>query len=286
MKGRKPILLLTKALNYRNCTYLLLDERMVNMRLLSILFPAIMLCFLCGNTFAYLNATYLNTTVVLSNSTDARVVETLTINMSNSSVGQYLQDRQAINLTISQWSSVLHTNLLIQHIFNPSSSISGFTLLPGPLLYSNGKSAQASLTISYLAHNISTVSNIGPRKFEYTLNGTVLNFEHSASGVSLPPNSRFNIIIPKESVLVSVYPAPDFPPPNFLGTYNNVTLYSWYESEPLSKFTFSYLVTESLQGEVVTYFQSIYFSYTQQLYLLIIILVSVMAVYIYVKVFF
>ncbi len=256
------------------------------MRLLSILLPAIMLCFLCGNTFAYINATYLNTTVVLNTSTTARVIETLTINMSNSSIAQYLQDRQAINLTLNQWSSVLHTNLLIQHIFNPSSSIRGFTLLPGSLLYSNGKTAQASLTISYRAYNISTITNVGPRKFDYSFNNSALNFQHSAGGESLPPNSRFNIIIPKGTSLVSVYPAPDFPPPNFFGSYTNVTLYSWYEGEPLTKFTFSYLVTQSLQDEVVSFFGSIYFGYTEQIYLFIIILVSVIAVYIYVKVFF
>ncbi len=255
------------------------------MRIFPILFSAILLCLLCGNAFAYLNATYLNTTVILNTSTTAKVVETLTINMSNSSVQQYLQDREAINLTLADWSSTLHTGLLIQHIFNPSSSIARFTLLPGPLLYSNGRTAQATLTITYLAYNITSVTNVGPRKFDYQLASSALNFQHSASGQSLPVDARFNIIIPKGTELVSIYPAPDFPPPNFLGSYNNVTSFSWYEAEPLSKFTFSYLVTQSLQGEVVSYFNSVYFGYSQQIFLFIIILVSVMAVYIYVKVF-
>src|SRR5271155_3739589 len=131
------------------------------MRINSALFSAILLCFLFGNTFAYLNATYLNTTVILNTSTTARVVETVIINMSNSSVGQYLQDRQAINLTLSNWDSVLHTNLLIQHIFNPNSSVSKFTLLPGPLLYDNSQTAQAILTMTYVSYNITTVTNVG-----------------------------------------------------------------------------------------------------------------------------
>lgn len=255
------------------------------MRLILGLFSVMLICLLSGNTFAYINATYLNTTVVLNTSTTARVIETVTINMSNSSVPQYLQDRLAINLTLSGWASALHSNLIIQHIFNPSSSIGGFTLLPGPLVYSNSRTAQASLTISYLAYNISTVTNVGPRKFDYIFNSTALNFQHSASGEALPPNARFNIIIPKGTSLISIYPAPDFPPPNFFGTYSNVTQFSWYEGEPLSKFKFSYLVTESLQDEVVSYFNSVYLGYTQEIYLLVIIFASVMAVYIYVKIF-
>lgn len=256
------------------------------MRIIPILFAAVFLCFFLGNTFASINATYLNTTVVLNTSTSARVIETLTLNISNSSVGEYLQDRQAINLTINDWATVLHTNLLIQHVFNPSSSIARFTLLPGPLLYSNGRNAEASLTISYIAYNVTSVTNVGPRKFDYTFDSSALNFEHSAGGQSLPANTRFNIIIPQGTELISIYPSPDFPPPNFLGTYNNVTTFSWYEAEPLSKFTFSYLVTQSLQDEVVTYFNSVYSGYTQQIYLFIIILASVIAVYIYVKVVF
>lgn len=255
------------------------------MRIISFLFSAILLCFFVGNTSAYLNATYLNTTVILNTSTSARVVETITINMSNASVSQYLQDRQAINLTISDWASVLHTNLLIQHIFNPNASIRGFSLLPGPLQFSNGKTAQASLTIVYIAQNVATINNVGPRKFDYIFNSGALNFQHSAGGESLPVNARFNIIIPKGTQLVSIYPAPDFPPPDFLGTYANVTTYSWYEAEPLSKFTFSYLVTQSLQSEVITYFSSLYFGYTDQIYLLVIILLSIISVYIYAKVF-
>lgn len=255
------------------------------MRMAQLLFSAALVLFLSGISSAYMNVTYLNTTVVLNTSTSARVVETLTINMSNSSVAQYLQDRQALNLTLSEWAAVLHTNLLIQHIVNPDSSISNFTLLPGPLLYSNSRTAEARLTMSYVAHNITSMMNVGPRRFEYMVDSAALNFQHAPGGESLPQNARFNILIPRGTELVAVYPAPDFPPPSFLGTYNNVTAFSWYEGEPLTKFKFSYLVTQSLQEEVVSYFNSMYKGYTQQIYLLIIILLSVTSVYVYVKVF-
>ena len=52
------------------------------------------LCIISTNVFAYLNVTSLNTTVILSKNTSAEVVETLIVNMSNSSIGQYLQDRR------------------------------------------------------------------------------------------------------------------------------------------------------------------------------------------------
>lgn len=242
------------------------------------------LCLLSGNVFAYLNVTSFNTTVILNKSSSAVIVETFLVNMSNSSVGQYLQDRQAINLTLSDWGAVLHTNLLIQHIFNPNSSISGFTFLPGPIINRYGQGAQAILTMRYVAYNITTVQNIGPRKFVYTFDSGALNFEHTVSGQALPQNSRFNIVIPVDTTLVSVYPEPDYPYPNSVGDYGNATSFSWYEGEPLSEFSFSYLSTESLQQEVTTYFSTLYGNFTQQIYLLIIILASIFLIYVYVKV--
>ena len=250
-----------------------------------LLFYILPLLLLSTNVFAYLNVTYLNTTVILNKSTSAEVVETLLVNMSNSSVGQYLQDRQSINLKLSDWSTVLHTDLLIQHIFNPNSSISGFTFLPGPIINHYGQGAQAILTMRYTAYNITTVQNIGPRKFVYTFNPAAFNFEHTKAGEALPQNARFNIIIPADTRLVTVYPEPDYPYPSFVGNYNNDTLFSWYEGEPLAEFSFSYLATESLQQEVTTYFANLYTNFTQQIYLLVIILASIFSIYVYVKVF-
>lgn len=251
-------------------------------RLLLYIIPLILLS---TNASAFMNVTYLNTTVILNKSGSAEVFENLLVNMSNSSVQQYLLDRQSINLTLTQWRSVLHTDLLIQHIFNPNSSIAGFTLLPGPIINNYGQGAQAIITMRYVANNITTEQNIGPRKFLYTFDGAALNFEHVGSGEALQQNARFNIIIPRGTKLVSIYPEPDFPYPNFLGNYGNATSFSWYEGEPLSAFSFSYLSTESLQEEVTKYFINLYGNFTQQIYLLLIILVSIFLVYIYVKVF-
>ena len=252
-------------------------------RLLLYIIPLILLS---TNTFAFMNVTYLNTTIILNKSSSAEVIENLFVNISNSSVQQYLLDRQSINLTLTQWISVLHTDLLIQHVFNPNSSISGFTLLPGPIINNYyGQGAHAIITMRYVARNVTTDQNIGPRKFLYTFDSAALNFEHVGSGEALPQNARFNIIIPQGTKLVSIYPEPDYPYPNFLGNYGNATSFSWYEGEPLSAFSFSYLSTESLQQEVTRYFTDLYGSFTQQIYLLLIILVSIFLVYVYVKVF-
>ena len=250
-----------------------------------ILLWLIPLCLLSTNVFAYINVAYLNTTVILNKSTTAEVVETLLVNMSNSSAGLYLQDRQSINLTLGDWSYVLHTNLLIQHITSPNGSISDFTFLPGPIIDRNNRTAQAMLTMRYYASNVTTVKNIGPRKFDYTFNSAALDFEHVASGDALPQNARLNIIIPAGTRVISAYPEPDYPYPSFVGNYGNTTTFSWYQGEPLSEFKFSYLETESLQDEVINYFANLYANYTQQIYLVIIILAGILAVYIYVKVF-
>ncbi len=243
------------------------------------------LCLVSAETFASMNVSYITTTAVLNRTTSARVVESVLINISNSSINQYLQDRQAINLTLGDWGTALHTKTLIQHIFNPNSSISNFTLLPGPIIDQTPNGGKATLTMVYTAYNITTIRNVGPRKFDYSFNSQSLNFEHTASGESLPQNTRFNIIISKGTEEVSIYPAPDYPYPNFVGNYNNVTTFSWYAGEPLSKFTFSYIVTQSLQDEVTSYFAGVYSAYTQQIYLALIILASILSVYIYVKVF-
>ena len=115
---------------------------------------------------AYFNATFLNTTIVLNeNTSSAHVVESLNVYISNSSVSQYQQYRQAINLTLSKWQNALQINLLFQHILNPKSSVSNFTFLPGPISYLGLSGAgNAQLTMSYYVSNIVTVSQIAPRK--------------------------------------------------------------------------------------------------------------------------
>lgn len=240
---------------------------------------------LATNAYASMNITYVNTTVFLNQSSTAKVVETFLVKMTNSTVPTYLSDRQAINLTIGEWRQALSTDLLIQHVFNPNSSIKDFTFLPGPIISNNGQTAYAIITMSYIAYNITTVQNIGPRKFDYLFDSSALNFEHTASGEALPTDLRFNIVIPKGSEVSDLFPEPDYPYPNSEGTYNNDTLISWDEGEPLSGFTFSYIVTQSLQDEVTAYFVNMYNGYTQQIYLVTIILAGMLAVYIYAKVF-
>ncbi len=242
-------------------------------------------CLIMTTVLASMNVTYLDTTVILSNSTNARVVEQFTLNISNSSITTYLGDRQALNLSINGWRNVLGSDLLIQHIFSPNGSISNFTILPGPLMNQDPQGAQAILTMSYIAENVTAVQNVGPRKFAYVFDGASLNFEHTASGEALPQNARLNIDIPQGAQIAYVYPAPDYPYPNYLGTYKNVTGMSWYEGEPLTKFSLSYVVNESMQAEVVDFFVRMYNDYTQQIYLLAIILVGMLSVYIYAKVF-
>ena len=231
------------------------------------------------NAKAYFNVTYINTTVVLGSNTTAHVIENILVYVSNSSVSQYQQDRGALTFTLSDWQKAIGSPTIVQHIVNPTSSITNFTFLPGPLVDINAQGGQAELTMIYYVNNVTNFTNIAPRIFQYNFNDYVFNFQHASSGQILSPDTKLNIRIPYGAQLVSVYPAPDSPPPDTVGSYPNDTTFSWYASEPLSKFRFSYTVQESLQEEVIGYFTYVYKTYTALLYLLLIALIALAAFY-------
>ncbi len=228
---------------------------------------------------AYINVTYINTTVILGPNATGKVVEVLSLYLSsNVSINQYMQDRAAINLTLSGWQKALNTNLLVEHILNPTSSVSGFAFLPGPVT-TVGTAGIAQITMSYYVGNITSVKEIAPRKFEYTFNDNVFNFIHTASGEALPQSGRLNLIIPTGSQVLSIYPLPDYPSISFLGNYTNDTIFSWYAGEPLSKFTFAYVVTQTMGQEVLSYFGSLLTVYRVELFAFIFIVIVIVAAY-------
>ena len=228
---------------------------------------------------AYINVTYVNTTVILGQNTTGKVVEVLNLYLSsNVSVKQYMQDRAAINLTLSEWQKALNTNLLVEHILNPTSSVSNFTFLPGPVT-SAGTAGIAQITMSYYVGNITSVEEVAPRKFEFTFNNNVFNFVHTASGEALLSDGRLNLIIPAGSQVLSIYPLPDYPSISLIGNYTNETMFSWYSGEPLSKFTFTYIVTQTLGQEVFSYFESLLTVYRVELFAFIFVVIVIVAAY-------
>ncbi len=253
------------------------------MRILLIVLALLFSVSAMTQVHAYFMVTTTNTTVILLPNNTAHVIDTINLFISNSSEQQYIQDRAAVNPTIGDWEAALQISGIQEHIINPKSSIHSFTFLPGPLRYTeNG--ATAYLTMDYYVYNVTTVSSIGPRKFEYTFNDVVFNFVNTASGEALPQNARLNIIIPKGAGLVSVYPLPDSPQSTFLGTFENDTAFSWYLGEPLSKFSFSYVLSESPQEEIVNFFSGIYESYAALIYIAIIAIAFLIVLYLYNKV--
>jgi hypothetical protein len=231
---------------------------------------------------AYYNLTYVNTTVVLNQNQSAHVVEELGLYVSNSSINQYLQNRDAIGLNLSYWQQILYTKTLSEHIVSPKYGVYHFEFFPGPLTRADN-GGYATLTMNYYVFNVTNVANIAPRKFEYTFNSSVFNFEHVASGQVLPYNTRLNIILPKGSQIISVYPLPDYPQPNLINNYYNVTYLSWNSGELLAKFSLVYVSTETLQKEVVTYFSNMYESYKVELALLILVALAAISYYAYRK---
>ncbi len=243
-------------------------------------FSAVLLA-LIANSYAGINVTYVNTTVILGTNTTAHVIEIFTLQVSgNASIQEYQQDRAALNLTLADWQKVLFSGLFTEHIMNPKSSISNVTFLPGPLLIGYA-SDTALLTVDYYALNASTVTNTAPRKFQYLFNTSVFNYPHSSSGEALPTSARLNLLIPQGAQVASIYPLPDLPSPTLVNDYKNVTEFSWNSGEPLSKFTFSYIVTQTLQQEVLSYFGNVYTNYALDIVFIVIILVVVLGVYFY-----
>ncbi len=265
--------------------YIHKDSDGVEMKLGYLLLVAIAIA-LIGNANAYYNVTYLNTTVILNPNSSAHVVETVGIFVSNASVTQYVQSRDAVstNGQLSSWQKIIYSTQLTEHIVNIHHSAYGFDFLPGPLVkqYNGGS---AILTMSYYVNNVTTVSNIAPRKFEYTFNNSVFNFESTTSGQALPYDTRLNIIIPKGAQLNKTYPLPDNPQPTseYLNQYTNYTSFSWFSGEPLEQFSFSFIITQSLQDEVFAYFAGIYGRYSEALYLALAAVIAIVLVYVYLK---
>ncbi len=232
------------------------------------------------------NATYIvtavNTTVSLKTNTSAYVSEILRVSVSNTSVSQYTQDRLALNLTLSQWQNIIGPELT-QHILNPKGSIYDFGFVPGPLINSNnGKIAY--LQMIYLVTNVTTVNETAPRTFVYSFNNDVFNFQHAESGVVLGENTTLTIILPQGAKLDSVYPPPDSPAFGFSQGYRNATSFSWYSNEPLSKFDLTFTVEQSLQGEVLQFFEDAGNWISSVAYLLLALAIAAFIVYTYYKV--
>jgi hypothetical protein len=172
----------------------------------------------------------------------------------------------------------------VEHILNPKSSISNFTFLPGPIVPAGNGGGYASLTMSYDAHDVASVNSVAPRQFEYSLNNSIFNFLHTASGQSLLPNTRLTITVPNGTQVVSMYPLPDSPQPNSFGKYSGSS-FSWFSGEPLQGFNFIYIVTQTPQQEVVQYFNSVYSNYRTLVYALIMLVVAAIVIYVYIKIF-
>ncbi len=234
-----------------------------------------------SNTYAYYNITYVNTTVILNGNTSAHVVEQFTLFVSNSSYSQYESNRNAVNLSLSHWQQVLYTTQLQENLIGRGHSIYNFEFLPGPLVVQTQNGGIATLSLNYYINNVTNMSNIAPRKFEYVFNSSLFNFQSTANGQILPVDTRLNIVIPNGAQIVSVYPIPDSPHINARGSYANTTTFSWYSGELLSSFTFDYATTQSLQAEVLAYLQGIYSNYTPELYAILIIIIALAIAYLY-----
>lgn len=198
----------------------------------------------------------LNVTMNLNPNTSAQVNEVLRVLVSNSSVSQYSTNRLALNLTLSDWQKLLGP-MLVQHVINPNENLYNFKLFPGPITTQAGQST-AYVIMTYTVPNVTSVNETSPRQFLYRFNPKVFNFNHGVSGEVLIGNTTLTIIVPQGATIVSAYPTPDMPTYSALSNYKNISSVSWLSAEPLSKFSFTFLMQQSIQGEVASFFRSAY----------------------------
>lgn len=222
-----------------------------------------------------------NVTLTLNTNTSTQVTETLAVLISNQSVQQYETDRLALNLTLSDWQAQIGPSLQ-QHIINPTSGIYDFKFLPGPVTKQNGQNI-ALMIMTYNVSNVTVFNETAPRQFTYRFDPRVFNFEHGASGEVLSQNTTLTMIVPEGAQITSVYPLPDYPQYAFTTNYKNVTKVSWFYGEPLSKFSLQFVVKQSIQSEVESFFNTIYQKLGLFTYVLIAAIVILFIIYVYLR---
>jgi len=234
---------------------------------------------LVGLTHASYNITRINVNVFLNPNTSAHVNETVNVSISPDSVRQYTTNRAALNLTLSKWQALLGPSI-VQHIINQKGSIYNFDFLPGPVVHAS-TGYYAYLVMSYDVNNATSVNQTTPRVFVYTFNPAVFNFENGASGEILNPNTTLTLSIPSGSRIESVYPLPDVPASGIANNYKNITSVSWLSGEPLSRFKFIFVISESLRTEVTRFLASVYYAFGTGSYAIIAGIIIVLVLYVY-----
>jgi hypothetical protein len=246
---------------------------------LNILLVLVLLSMLLLSAKATYTVQNLNTTLTLNKNTSGAVTETFKVSINNASVSQYSTNRLALNLTLSDWQQLIGP-MLVQHIINSNESLYNFKFFPGPVVTVGGQNT-AYIIMTYTVNNVTTVNETAPRQFLYQFNPKVLNFEHAVSGEVLTGNTTFTIVVPSGAVIKSAYPVPDQPPYAFTQNYDNITSVSWLYGEPLSKFSFTFLITQSLQEEVGKFFESAYNFFGIFTYIIIAAAILLFMVYTY-----
>ncbi len=262
--------------------FILIQGYALMRRIIALAFLALAAVLLVQSVGASYRIQNINTTIALNgNNTTAQVSEIINVYVSNSSYVQYNKDRIALNLTLSDWQSIIGPSLT-QYIDNPEYGLYGFKFFPGPLVR-GANNYTASLLMSYYVKNVTSVKNVAPRLFLYTFNSAVLNFEHAASGEVLPNDTTFTITLPKGAVIESVYPNPDSPASLVLDNNTNVTKVSWYDGEPLDNFKLTYVTKQSLQNEVGSFFVGIYKKLGILTYIIGILVIVLFLIYTYLR---
>jgi hypothetical protein len=171
---------------------------------------------------------------------------------------------------LATWKDRIGLNDIRYHVSSNVVEIRNLRIRPQPVQRCNlgAGTCEADLIFDYdvypIMHNASIVNNTGlfitenfkPRTTRYDLNTAALSFGTTSDGdIMLPKEATLTFIIPKDSSSIYVQPLPqdlaDMRPP-----LKGVTTFAWGNTV-LPKFEFTFEREESLETEILQFFQSI-----------------------------
>jgi len=199
---------------------------------------------------------------------------------------------------IQNWFYKLQLPDLIYHIGGKDVEVDNLAILPEPVqkVYKNG---YTTISITYTVLEPKTIKNnestqyIGlfilektkPRTTKYLLNRQAFLNTNDNGDLILSPNTKLTLLLPKNSKITTIYPLPhtlkDSLPPFYVSTI------SWTK-QILPKFTLEFEIEDTLESEIVGFFNSIQYKINEKIQgsegiptLIILIIVVVSIVYLH-----
>ncbi len=187
----------------------------------------------------------------------AHVTEVFNIFLTNSETADtYERAKGAINLTVESWRA--QTNLQALRYYVSNVDANSVLVKPQRVAPPNPITGARDTSIIVEYDTITPLFNTTqtkPRTTHYELDRSAIVFESSASGeIIIPEKSNLTIRIPK-ATLLALSPPPDIPGEVSLPN-NDQKVFTWLGRSTLTKFSVVFETEETLESEVIGFFQN------------------------------